>query len=114
MRASAWILLAAMVTACGASRPPLAPAGPPVSEETPVRVYGATWCRYTRSALDWFRARRIPVVFRDVDTNSDAWDEMTRTARERNVEVRGIPVLDVRGRILLGFHAEDVERALQD
>ena len=92
----------------------MAPAGAAPSEEAPVIVYGARWCQHTRAALDYFRGHNIPVRFRDVDSDVDAYDEMINRARAANVSARGIPVLSVRDRILIGFHTDEIERALQD
>ncbi len=97
-----------------AAQAPLAPAGPPVSTETPVIVYGARWCQHTRAALDYLRGRNIPVRFRDVEQDPDAWDEMMTRARAAHVDARGIPILSVRDRVLVGYHQEEVDRALQD
>ncbi len=113
MRAVALALVLSLA-ACGTSRPPLPPAGPPVSAEAPVMVYGARWCQHTRAALDYFRARNIPARFRDVEADPDAWEEMMSRAQAANVQARGIPVLSVRGRVLVGYHQEEVDRALQD
>jgi Glutaredoxin. len=92
----------------------MAPAGAMPSEAAPVIVYGARWCQHTRAALDYFRGRNIPVRFRDVDSDVEAYDEMINRARAANVTARGIPVLSVRERILVGFHTDEIERALQD
>lgn len=117
MRVRAAVLAVAMAMACGAARQqtaPLAPAGAAPSEEAPVIVYGARWCQHTRAAMDYFRGHNIPVRFRDVDADVDAYDEMINRARAANVNARGIPVLSVRDRILIGFHTDEIERALQD
>ncbi len=104
---------AILLLAC-ASRPALPPAGPRPTASAPVSVYGATWCRYTRAALDWFEAHHIPARLRNVETEPEAWDEMAERAQRAGISTRGIPVLDVRGRILVGFHPEDIERALEE
>jgi len=119
MTAACFVVMTGLVGACGASRAqvaPLAPAGAPPSEEAPVIVYGARWCQHTRAALDYFRGRSIPVRFRDVDSDVDAYDEMINRARAANVQARGIPIpiLSVRNRVLVGFHQDEIERALQD
>ena len=97
-----------------ASRPPLPPAGPRPSDEEPVIVYGAPWCRFTRAAMDYFRGRQIPAQMRDVESDPAIWDEMMARARAASIEARGIPILSVRGRVLVGFHQDEVERALED
>lgn len=109
-------LVAAVLIGCasGPQLPPLAPAGPPVSAEAPVVVYGATWCQHTRAALDWFSARRVPTRFRNVETDTAAYDEMINRMTEARARGEGIPVLDVRRRVLVGFSAEEAERALRD
>lgn len=118
MRLGSWIVVMALgfVSACKttSTAQPLAPAGPPVSEEAPVVVYGATWCQHTRAALDYFRGHNIPVRFRDVERDVDAYDEMMNRARVANVNAQGIPVLSVRDRVLVGYHQDEIERALQD
>jgi hypothetical protein len=117
MRAACFVVMMAVSGGCGAARAqvaPLPPAGAPPSEEAPVIVYGARWCQHTRAALDYFRGRSIPVRFRDVDSDVDAYDEMINRARAANVNARGIPILSVRSRMLVGFHQDEIERALQD
>jgi hypothetical protein len=110
--------LLAVVVALGCASqpplPPLAPAGAPVSAAAPVVVYGATWCRHTRNALDWLAARGVPARFRNVESDPAAYDDMNTRMTDGNIRGGGIPVLDVRGRVLLGFHADEVERALRD
>ncbi len=77
-------------------------------------VYGTRTCRHTRAAMDFYRGRGVPVTFRDVENDTDAFDEMNTRARAAGVTARGVPVISVRARILLGFDAVDAERALRD
>lgn len=77
-------------------------------------VYGTRTCRHTRAALDFYRNRHVPVTFRDVENDGDALEEMNTRARAAGVTATGIPVLSVRGRVLVGFDAVDAERALRD
>ena len=109
-------LVAVLLLGCASQPPlpPLAPAGPPVSAEAPVVVYGTTSCRYTRAALDWFAAHRVPTRFRNVETDLATYDEMMDRMTAARVGGQGVPVLDIRGRVLVGFSADEVERALRD
>lgn len=106
-------VMAVAMVAC-ASRPALPPAGPPVTAEAPARVYGARWCRHTRAALAWFRARQVPVRFMDVERDPEAMEEMGQRASAAGIGGRGIPLVEVRGRVLQGFDAAWIERALED
>ncbi len=108
------LVLLTSLAACRASLPPIAPAGAPVSAEAPVIVYGTHWCQHTRAALDYLRSRNIPVRFRDVERDPDAYDEMVTRARAANIATGGIPILSVRDRMLVGYHQDEVDRALQD
>lgn len=92
----------------------MGPAGPPPSELNPVVVYGSRDCRHTRAALAWLQARNIPTAFRDVAADPDALLEMQQRAQAQGVVARGIPVMEVRGRILVGFEPAWVGFALED
>lgn len=110
------LALGALLLGCASGPPlrPLPPAGPAPSAAAPVIVYGASWCRYTRAALDWFAARGVPTRFRNVESDSAAYDQMMDRLTESHAAGQGIPVLDVRGRVLVGFSADEAERALRD
>ena len=114
MRLALALLFVASACASHPPLPPLAPAGAPVSVLAPVVVYGAHWCRHTRAAMDWLAAHNVPSRFRNVEADPAAYDDMNTRMTEGNIRGGGIPVLDVRGRVLLGFHADEVERALRD
>lgn len=114
MRTLRFLMVLALASGCGASLPPLPPAGPPVSDEAPVVVYGSRSCRHTSAARDYLRARNLPVRFREVDGDIDASDEMHARANAAHVTLTGIPMLVVRGRVVVGFNPDAIERALRD
>lgn len=109
-------LVFGLTAACasGPARPTMAPAGPPPSELNPVVVYGSRDCQHTRAALAWLRARNIPTTFRNVSNDPDALLEMQQRAQAQGVVARGIPVMEVRGRLLVGFEPAYVGFALED
>jgi glutaredoxin len=107
-------LLAALLGCSSALPQPRPTAGPPVSAEAPVVIYGATWCAYTQAAHTYFQQHHVPVVFRNVEQDNDAWEEMHQRVQSAGVTATGIPILDVRGHILVGFQVEDVERVLAE
>lgn len=99
---------------------PVAPAaandptsGTPVaSENASIVLYGTSWCGACRSARQYFRSRGIDFVDRDIERDPAAREEMLRKARAQGVTVRGVPVIDVRGRILPGFDRAAIDRIL--
>jgi glutaredoxin len=78
----------------------------------PVVVYGASWCGACRQAKQFLAARGVPFVERDVEREPGAHAEMMQKARAQGLSPTGIPVIDVRGRILLGFDPGALARAL--
>jgi arsenate reductase-like glutaredoxin family protein len=54
------------------------------------------------------------VRFREVDGDIDASDEMHARANAAHVTLTGIPMLVVRGRVVVGFNPDAIERALRD
>lgn len=77
-------------------------------------IFGASWCGACRQAEAFFRARGIPFVERDIETDPGAQAEMQRRAAAAGIRPTGIPVIDVRGRVMQGFDPEAIERALRE
>jgi glutaredoxin len=75
-------------------------------------VYGASWCGACRQAEAYLRARGVPFVEKDVERDPGAQEEMMRKATAQGLRPTGIPVIDVRGRILLGFDRGAIDRLL--
>lgn len=77
-----------------------------------VIVYGASWCGPCHQAIAYLKKRGVSFVEHVIEKDSSAAREMQ--AKLAKVGARGgsIPVLDVRGRILVGFDANAVEQAL--
>jgi glutaredoxin len=74
-----------------------------------VVMYKASWCGVCRSAAAYLRARHIDFVEKDVEKDPGASDEMLRKAREKGLTPRGVPVIDFRGEIMLGFDQARVQ-----
>jgi hypothetical protein len=49
------------------------------------------------------RSRHVDFVEKDVEKDPGASDEMLRKAHEKGLSPRGVPVIDFRGEIMLGF-----------
>lgn len=86
--------------------------GAPQPNGPGVIVYGASWCSACHSAAGWLRAHNVPFVEKDIEQDPAAQQEMMAKAQRAGVPTGSIPILDVRGRILVGFSPPDIERAL--
>jgi glutaredoxin len=75
----------------------------PAADEASVVVYKASWCGVCRSAASYLRSRNVPFVEKDVEKEPGASDEMLRKAHAKGLTPRGVPVIDFRGEIMLGF-----------
>src|SRR5262249_9099715 len=89
----------------GAAAPPVtSPSGTPV-----VTIYGTSWCGACRAARSYFSSRKIPSADKDVERDAAAARELAEKAARAGVPTDRVPVLDVRGRLLLGFDRARVE-----
>lgn len=107
-------------TQAPANAPAAAPGAQPAHGAQPAQgdaapgviVYGASWCSACHQAAGWLRAHNVPFVEKDIEQDPAAQQEMMAKAQRAGVPTGSIPILDVRGRILLGFSPPDIERAL--
>ena len=105
--------------ACGPCRcPPLdggaAPPPPPATAGGPpvVTIYGTSWCGACRAARQYFASRKIPFADKDVEHDADAARELAAKAAKMGIPTDRVPVIDVRGRLLLGFDKARIEMLL--
>lgn len=89
-----------------AARFPSAP-GKPV-----VTIYGTSWCGACRAARQYFSERKIPFADKDIEADPAAARELGEKAAKLGIPTDRVPVLDVRGRLLLGFDKSRVEALL--
>lgn len=77
-----------------------------------VTLYGTSWCGACRSARQYFLSHDIPFVDKDVEKDLAAADELRRKAAALGVDADRVPILEVRGRLLIGFDPRRVEALL--
>ena len=79
-----------------------------------VIVYGAEWCGACHEATRYLRRRGIDVVEKDIEQDDHARREMQEKLAGARIRSKGsIPVIDVRGQILVGFDQRAVDRAIR-
>jgi glutaredoxin 3 len=72
-----------------------------------VALYSTPTCAYCRKAKDYLRQRQINFTEYNVASDQAKADEMVRKSGQM-----GVPVIDVNGRIIVGFNQPEIERAL--
>jgi glutaredoxin len=87
----------------GTTRPASGPA---------VIIYGAEWCSACHDAARYLRSKGIPYVEKDIEKDSGAAREMQQKLAKNGLRAGSIPVIDVRGKVMVGFSAQEVEGAL--
>ncbi len=75
-------------------------------------IYGASWCGPCHQAADYLKSRGVAYVLKDVEETPGAAAEMHEKLARAGHHGGSIPVIDVRGQILIGFSASSIDRAL--
>ena len=89
-----------------------APAFPSAPGKPVVTVYGTSWCGACRAARQYLSERKIPFADKDIEADPAAANELAEKAAKMGIPTDRVPVLDVRGRLLLGFDRARVEALL--
>jgi glutaredoxin len=89
-----------------------AAAGRAAKASTGITLYGTTWCGYCKKAREYFKRKGIDFTDRDVEKDNGAAEELANKAAAAGVQARGVPVIDVRGKLIVGFDENAIESAL--
>jgi glutaredoxin 3 len=73
-----------------------------------VTIYTTPTCSYCTMAKNWFKENGIRYTEYNVASNLKKADEMVKKSGQM-----GVPVLDVNGRIIVGFDKPKIESALK-
>jgi len=87
-------------------QPPTIPGRPSVI------IYGAEWCGACHQAAAYLKRKGIAYVEKDIEKDPQAAREMQSKLRGAGIRTGSIPVLDVRGRVMVGFNPQQVDEAL--
>jgi len=84
----------------------------PGNTKPTVIIYGASWCGPCHQAAAFFKQRGVPFIEKDIEADSSAQREMQAKLASAGMRGGSIPVIDVRGKLMVGFDPGAVERAL--
>ena len=73
-------------------------------------LYSTAWCPHCKEAKEYFTARNIPFINKDVELDEKALDELTKKYKSQGVPVI---VLDDK-KVIKGFSPEIFEKAVKD
>ncbi|NOZ64334.1 MAG: glutaredoxin family protein [Caldiserica bacterium] len=72
-----------------------------------VKVYTTSSCPYCSMVKSFLEEKGIPFEYVDVTRNKSALEEMVRKSGQM-----GVPVLEIEGKIIIGFNREEIEKEL--
>ncbi|MFO0678685.1 MAG: glutaredoxin family protein [Polyangiaceae bacterium] len=88
------------------------PLDEPGSQRPAIIIYGASWCGACHEAAAYLKRKGIPFVEKDIELDADAGREMRAKLSKAGLRSGSIPVIDVRGTVMVGFSAERIEAAM--
>jgi glutaredoxin len=77
-----------------------------------VVIYGAEWCGACHEAARYLRHKGIPYVEKDIEKDPAAAREMQEKLAKHGMNAGSIPVIDVRGTVMVGFNPPAIDSAL--
>lgn len=73
-----------------------------------VKLYSTTWCSFCRMAKEFFRDKKIKFEDINVQEDQEAAEEMIKKTGQS-----GVPVIDIDGKIIIGFNIEEIKKTLK-
>lgn len=77
-----------------------------------VVVYTTAWCGYCKKMKSYLKKRGVDFIEKDIEKDPEAERELAQKAAAAHIDARGVPVTDVRGKLVVGFDTEAVDAAL--
>jgi glutaredoxin len=77
-----------------------------------VTIYGTSWCGACKAARSYLAERKVPFADKDIERDPAAAAELREKAARLGVPADRVPILDVRGRLLVGFDRARLEALL--
>ena len=111
-QSSQWRRPAGQPESAAGQQPPSPGPTTPSGEPAVVTLYGTSWCGACKSARQYLSSRKIPFADKDIERDPAAARELAEKAARLGVKADRVPILDVRGRLLIGFDQSRFEALL--
>lgn len=85
--------------------------GAPVPSDQIV-LYGTRWCGACKQARALLRKRKTPFVDKDIERDPEAAATLAAKAATAGIRADRVPIIDVRGRLLVGFDRDRLRTLL--
>ncbi len=73
-----------------------------------VKIYSTPTCPYCEMAKEYFKEHNVQYEEHDVSSNEAAQKEMMDKSHQM-----GVPVIEIDGKIIVGFNREELDKALK-
>jgi len=73
-----------------------------------VVLYSTSWCPWCKKVREFFNENKISFTDKDVEKFKKYADEMVKKSKQK-----GIPVIDIGGKIIVGYKPEEMKKALR-
>lgn len=72
-----------------------------------IKVYSTPFCPYCVTLKDYLKDKKVEFTEIDVSENEEKRDEMVKLSGQI-----GVPVVDIDGKIIVGFDKEEIDKTL--
>lgn len=72
-----------------------------------VKIYTTPTCPWCKKTKEFLKAKKVKFKEFDVTTDEKAREKMIKISGQM-----GVPVIDIDGKIIIGFEEKDIEKAL--
>lgn len=75
-----------------------------------VIIYSTPWCAFCKTEEQWLDKLGVSYIHKDIEEDKAAYEELMD---KLNGEMRGVPVTDIAGEMVLGFDRPRLQAALE-
>jgi glutaredoxin-like YruB-family protein len=77
--------------------------------ENKVIIYSTDWCGFCHMVEQYLTSKNVKYVVKNIETDRAAYDELMH---KLDGNFMGVPVIDIRGKTILGYDRPKIDAAL--